>query len=71
MTRSTWRRVGPAVIVGAVLIAVMIIVAIVLSSMKGRGTMGPEETPSEMTTGIPPIDARVPAETETATFAMG
>ena len=70
-TQSTWRRVGAAVIIGAVLIAVIIIVAIALNSMKGRETMGPEETPSGMTTGIPPIDAEPPTETETATFAMG
>ena len=76
VTQSTWRRVGPAVIVGAVvlgaiIIAVIAIVAIVLSSMKGRETMGAEKTLSGMTTGIPPIDAAAPTETETATFAMG
>ncbi|MEA3377225.1 MAG: hypothetical protein U9R72_13625 [Chloroflexota bacterium] len=58
---STLKRVALGVAMGAILLA----------SNRGRATMVPTETSRDAKPAVPPIDANRPAETETATFAMG
>jgi hypothetical protein len=72
--RPTLRRVALAVSLAGIAV-----VAILFISMRGSDPMVPteagSETGSEISSdhrgGIPPIDADAPAETKTATFAMG
>lgn len=63
---STLKRVALGVALGGVAMG-----AILLASNRGRATMVPTETSRDAKPAVPPIDANRPAETETATFAMG
>jgi hypothetical protein len=52
-------------------LAGLLIAAILLLPTKERSTMRLAATPVQTRLGIPPIDANLPAQTKTATFAMG
>ena len=55
----------------AITLAGAIAAGVLLIFSQGRTRMVPRETPSQKTPTPPPIDVDLPANTETATFAMG
>lgn len=59
----------PLVITGIVMGAILLACTREVPSMTPAAT--PSRTASEWEPGIPPIDGDVPAQTETATFALG
>jgi hypothetical protein len=55
----------------AVVLLLLVPAFIFLAVEKGGNTMVMLKSQADINTGIPPVDANVPARTETATFALG
>lgn len=68
-TESPYRLLRPIVIIAT--LAVVVAAGLLLISNQGRRPMIPNETLSQKKPDLPPIDLEAPADTETATFAMG
>ncbi len=54
-----------------VAVLLLIPVFIFLAIEKGGNTMTMSKSHAETDTGIPPVDYKIPAKIETATFALG
>jgi hypothetical protein len=66
VTRPILKRIALAVTIAGIAIT-----AILLISVTEREPMTPAEARTQTKRDVPPIDEATPAETKTATFAMG
>lgn len=62
---------GGTVMLTRVINLLLVPIFIFLAAEKGVNTMTMSNSPAEINTEIPPIDSKVPAKIETATFALG